>query len=427
MSIDYKYVAENRDRIERSLRLRQVEFDVDIIHNLGREQRRLQTEQDAKRAQANTLSAEIGRLKSDPQKSAELKARSSQLKKEIQAGEELFQKIDAEIHEKLLFLPNVLHDSVTEGGGPENNPLIREWGNAESPVEHPLTHDTLGENLGIIDFKRAANVSGARFVFLRGWGARLERALINFMMELHRERGYEEMWPPVLVHRASMTGTGQLPKFEEEAFKTTDPEFFLAPTAEVPVTNFHRGEILPESELPIRYAAFSPCFRREAGSYGKDTKGMIRQHQFDKVELVKFAHPSHSYDEHETLTSDAEEVLRQLELPYRVVSLCGGDIGFSAAKTYDLEVWLPGEGKYREISSCSNFEDFQARRANIRFRPSGGGKPRFVHTLNGSGLAIGRTLVALLENGQRGDGSIAIPKALRPYLSGVEKIGPRRI
>ncbi|MDA8175270.1 MAG: serine--tRNA ligase, partial [Nitrospiraceae bacterium] len=276
--------------------------------------------------------------------------------------------------------------------------------------------------LGIIDFDRAAKIAGARFAVMRGAGARLERALMNFMLDLNTSKGYTEVFPPILVNADSMTGTGQLPKFEMELFKTADPLFYLIPTAEVPVTNLHRQEILEEEKLPIKYTAYTPCFRREAGSYGKDTRGLIRQHQFNKVELVKFVRPEDSYNEHEALTNDAEDILRKLELPYRVMALCTGDIGFSSAKTYDLEVWLPGQGKYREISSCSNFEDFQARRADIRFRRTGKKGTEYVHTLNGSGLAIGRTVVAILENYQQKDGTVTIPDALRPYF-GADKIG----
>ena len=287
----------------------------------------------------------------------------------------------------------------------------------------PREHSEIGELLGILDFERGSKLAGARFTLYKGTGALLERALINFMLDIHtRENKYTEVLPPFMVNRACMTGTGQLPKFEDDLFKIEGWDHFLIPTAEVPVTNIFRDEILKEGELPIYYTAYTPCFRKEAGSYGKDVKGLIRQHQFNKVELVKFTKPETSYDELEKLTSDAEKILQRLDLPYRVVELCAGDIGFSSAKTYDIEVWLPGQGKYREISSCSNFEDFQARRANIKYKPKDGGKPRFVHTLNGSGLAVGRTLVAILENFQQEDGSVIIPEALRPYMGGVERI-----
>jgi seryl-tRNA synthetase len=420
--IDYRYVEQYRERIERALRLRRSDFDLTPIDGLGVRRRRMQTELDAKRAKMNAFSAEIGKLfadkNADPARREQLKKESGDLKKETQAGEKDLALLEAELSEKLLYLPNLLHESVVEGHAASDNPVVLKWGEPAKPVAKPKTHDELGTNLGILDFERAGKVSGARFAFLRGWGARLERALLNFMMELHRSRGYEEIWPPMLVSRAAMTGTGQLPKFAEEVFRTADPEFYLIPTAEVPVTNLFREEIVPEEILPKSFVAFSSCFRREAGSYGKDTKGLIRQHQFDKVELVKFARPEESYEALEAMVTDAQEVLKRLELPFRVVSLCSGDIGFGSSKTYDIEVWLPGQGEYREISSCSNCEEFQARRAEIKYKPKDGGKPRYVHTLNGSGLAIGRTLISVLENGQQEDGSIRIPKALQPFVGG---------
>lgn len=423
MAIDYRYVEANRVRIERSLKLRGVEFDLRSIDKKGNERLMFQSVHDQKRARLNAVSAEIGQMmKSDPKKAEKLKEEAGTLKKEIQERQEQFETVDRELTQALLYLPNMTHESVAAGKSSADNPVIRTWGEAKNPVKKPKTHEELGEKLGIIDFPRAAKVTGARFAFLQGWGARLERALINFMMELHRGHGYREIWPPFMVNASSMTGTGQLPKFAQDAFRLADLEYYLVPTAEVPVTNFYRDEILPENDLPKSFVAYSPCFRSEAGSYGKDTKGLIRQHQFDKVELVKFVHPAKSYEALEELTTHAEEVLKRLELPYRVVSLCSSDLGFSSAKTYDLEVWLPGQGEYREISSCSNFEDFQARRAEIKFKPSDGKKPQFVHTLNGSGLAIGRTLIAVLENGQREDGSIAIPKALQPYVGGESMI-----
>ena len=323
-----------------------------------------------------------------------------------------------------MLIPNIPHDSVPVGKDDADNKEIRAWGDKQQFTFAPKNHWDIGENLGILDFERAGKISGARFVFLKGAGSRLERALINFMLNIHtKEHGYTEIFPPLLVNRDAMTGTGQLPKFEEDLFKLADDSkgLLLIPTAEVPVTNMHREEILDEEALPIYYTAYTPCFRREAGSYGKDTRGLIRQHQFNKVELVKFVRPEDSYNELEALTENAEEILKRLALPYRVVALCTGDIGFSAAKTYDLEVWFPAQGKYREISSCSNFGDFQARRANIRFRRKGRKGTEFVHTLNGSGLAVGRTLAAILENFQQEDGSVIIPDALRHFM-GTEKI-----
>jgi seryl-tRNA synthetase len=321
-----------------------------------------------------------------------------------------------------LGIPNLPHVSVSLGKDVSDNVEIRRWGDPPSMAFSPRPHWELGERLGILDFERAARMTGARFAVYSGAGAHLERALINFMLDLHtKEHGYREILPPFLVNRASMTGTGQLPKFEEDLFRLKDEDYFLIPTAEVPLTNLHREETLSQQSLPLRYTAYTPCFRREAGSYGKDTRGLIRQHQFNKVELVTFSTPEESYDELERLTSHAEEVLKRLRLHYRVVSLCTADLGFSAAKTYDIEVWLPSQGVFREISSCSNFEAFQARRAEIRYkRPDG--KSEFVHTLNGSGLAAGRTFVAILENYQQADGSVVIPEALRPYMGGLEKI-----
>ncbi len=333
--------------------------------------------------------------------------------------------IDDELTAALLVVPNLPHASTPVGRDETANVVVRTWG--EKPVLDfaPKEHDDVGRDLGILDMKRGANVAGARFAFLMGAGAMLERALSAFMLDLHtREHGYTEVLPPFLVNAESMTGTGQLPKFRDELFVTQDG-LFLIPTAEVPVTNLHRDEILEEDALPVTYAAYSSCFRREAGSYGRDTRGIIRVHQFQKVELVKFAHPERSYDELEKLVADAEDVLRRLGLHYRVMSLCSGDIGFSAAKCYDLEVWLPGQGAYREISSCSNFEDFQARRLNVRYRDKVTKKPALLHTLNGSGLAVGRTLVAVLENYQQADGSVVVPEVLRPYCGGLERITRR--
>jgi seryl-tRNA synthetase len=335
-------------------------------------------------------------------------------------------EVEAEFHGALLLIPNIPHESVPLGRSSEDNPVVKRWGEIPTFSFAPRPHWEIGETLGILDFERAARMTGARFALYWGMGARLERALITFMLDLHTGRhGYQEVLPPFMVNGAAMIGTGQLPKFKDDLFKLDGWDYYLVPTAEVPVTNIHQNEVLEEDRLPLRYTAYTPCFRSEAGSYGKDTRGLIRQHQFNKVELVKFAAPERSYEELETLLLDAEEVLQELGLPYRVVTLCTGDMGFAAAKTYDIEVWLPGLGVFREISSCSNFEDFQARRANIRYRPRGKTKTAFIHTLNGSGLAVGRTLVAILERYQQADGSVQIPPVLRPYMGGVELIGPR--
>jgi seryl-tRNA synthetase len=331
--------------------------------------------------------------------------------------------VEESLQERLLYLPNLPHASVPEGKDPQSNVVVREWGEKPSFSFPPRPHWEIGEALGILDFDRGAKLSGSRFTVYRGLGAKLERRLIQFMLDIAAERGYEEYLPPFMVKREVMVGTGQLPKFEEEAFSLEQGALFLIPTAEVPLTNLHREETIPGEALPLKYTACTPCFRREAGSYGKDVRGLIRQHQFNKVELVKFVEPSRSYEELESMVEDAAEVLRRLGLPHRVVALCAGDLGFAAAKTYDLEVWLPGQGEFREISSCSNCEDFQARRANIRYRDPADGKLKFVHTLNGSALAAGRTTIAILENYQRADGSIEVPEALRAYLK-TDRIAP---
>jgi seryl-tRNA synthetase len=346
-----------------------------------------------------------------------------EVSQKIKGMDEELKLVDEELNGFLLTVPNLPDPATPLGISESDNVLVRTWGEPGSYSFTPKPHWEIGEELGILDFECGAKLTGARFTVYRGAGARLERALINFMLDLHTgSHGYLEILPPFMVNSESMTATGQLPKFEEDLFKLKDSDFYLIPTAEVPVTNIHRGEILKKGDLPICYAAYTPCFRREAGSYGKDTRGLIRQHQFNKVELVKFTHPSESSAELEKLTQNAEKVLQLLQLPYRVMALCSGDIGFSASKTYDIEVWLPGQSCYREISSCSTFGDFQARRAGIRFREEEKSKPEFVHTINGSGLAVGRTLVAILENGQQADGSIVIPELLRPYMGGLERI-----
>jgi len=417
--LDIKFVRENPEKIIASLKKRGYELNFKDFLTLEKQRLSFLREIEQKRALRNSVSQEIAKLKKsggDGQKVEELISEMRELGDEISNLENKLRDIEEKVQAFLLFIPNIPHDSVPLGKDETENVEIRRWGKQREFDFEPLNHWDIGEILGIIDFERAGKIAGSRFAVMKGLGARLERALINFMLDLHISKGYIEIFPPLLVNRASMTGTGQLPKFEEDLFRTVEPEFYLIPTAEVPVTNLHREEILSEDDLPIYYVSFTPCFRREAGSHGKDVRGLIRQHQFNKVELVKFVKPEDSYEELENLTKDAEEVLQRLGLHYRVVALCTGDLGFSAAKTYDIEVWLPGQKQYREISSCSNFEDFQARRANIRFRRRGKKGTEFVHTLNGSGLAIGRTVVAILENYQQKDGSVIIPEALRPYM-----------
>jgi seryl-tRNA synthetase len=385
--------------------------------------RELLQESELLKNRRNVVSQEVAKKKKNGENADAVIAEMREVGDRIKALDEEIRVIEEQLNSILLSLPNVPHSSVPVGKSEEENIELRRQGEPTTFNFEPKAHWDIAADLGLLDFEAAAKVSGSRFVFYKGIGARLERALINFMMDLHAtEHGYEEMLPPYLVNRDSMTGTGQLPKFEDDAFKIQGTEYFLIPTAEVPVTNYHREEIINGSELPKKYVAYSACFRQEAGSAGRDTRGLIRQHQFNKVELVKLVDPETSYAELETLTKNAETVLERLGLPYRVLSLCTGDIGFSSAKTYDLEVWLPSGGTYREISSCSNFEDFQARRANIRFRREATGKPEFVHTLNGSGLAIGRTVAAILENYQQADGSVVVPDALVPYMGGVKII-----
>ncbi|QHW32112.1 serine--tRNA ligase [Paenibacillus rhizovicinus] len=374
----------------------------------------------------NTVSQEVAKLKKSGGDAEALIVEMREVGDRIKVLDEEIRTVEAEIADLMLAIPNVPNESVPVGASEDDNVEIRRHGEVPSFTFEPKAHFELAQDLGILDFERAAKVTGSRFVFYRGLGARLERALINFMMDLHSDQhGYEEILPPYIVNRDSLVGTGQLPKFEEDLFKVADTEYYLIPTAEVPVTNVHREEILPAEDLPKNFVAYSACFRSEAGSAGRDTRGLIRQHQFNKIELVKLVKPEDSYAELEKLTANAEKVLQLLGLPYRVLTLCTGDMGFTSAKTYDLEVWIPSGGTYREISSCSNFEDFQARRANIRFRREAKGKPEFVHTLNGSGLAVGRTVAAILENFQQADGTVLVPEVLRPYMGGLEVIGPR--
>jgi seryl-tRNA synthetase len=421
--LDIKYLRQNIDFVIAKMRERGQEMNLERFIDLDAKRRAIIQEVEALRGERNAVSKRIGERKKKREDAADLIARMGEVSNRIRDLDESLKRADEELHAILMMLPNIPHESVVCGKGAEDNPVVRVWGGRPVFSFTPRPHWEIGEDLNILDFARGAKITGARFTLYRGLGARLERAIINFMLDLHTaEHGYTEVLPPFMVNRESMTGTGQLPKFEEDLFRIDKVDYFLIPTAEVPVTNIHREEILTEKELPIRYVAYTPCFRAEAGSYGTDTRGLIRQHQFNKVELVKFAKPEDSYEELEKLTLNAEEVLKRLKIPYRVVSLCTADLGFSSAKTYDIEAWLPGQEAYREISSCSNFEEFQARRASIRFRREESGKVEFVHTLNGSGLAVGRTLVAILENGQQADGSVTIPEPLRPYMGGVDRI-----
>ncbi|CAG1064754.1 seryl-tRNA synthetase [uncultured bacterium] len=421
--LDLKFLRENLEEIEKRLKTRGGDADLSGFKELDAKRKKLLTESETLKARRNAVSEEIGKLKREKKDASALVAEMQEEGAKLKSLDTDAAAVEEEMNAFLLGVPNVPHSSVPIGKDSNDNPVVRKWGEPKKFAFSPKEHTELGEKLGILDFERAGKISGARFSLLMGLGALLERALINFMLDVHTtEHGYTEVLPPFMVKSSALMGTGQLPKFKEDLFKIEGWDHFLIPTAEVPVTNIHNDEIIDEERLPISYTAFTPCFRSEAGSYGKDVKGLIRQHQFNKVEMVKFTSPEASYGELEKLTDNAEDILRRLGLPYQVVLLCTGDMGFSSAKTYDIEVWLPGQGKYREISSCSNFEDFQARRAGIRVRPKGG-KPRFLHTLNGSGLAVGRTLVAILENYQQEDGSVIVPEALRPYMRGLEKIG----
>jgi len=421
--LDIKYLRQNTDFVAAKIRERGQEPNLERFIDLDSRRREIIQEVEGLRSERNAVSKQIGGKKQKKEDAADLIARMGEVSNRIKELDESLKQTDEELQAILMMLPNLPHESVVCGKGAEDNPVVRIWGERPSFTFTPRPHWEIGESLNILDFTRGAKITGARFTLYRGLGARLERALINFMLDLHTgEHGYTEVLTPFMVNRESMTGTGQLPKFEEDLFRIDKTDYFLIPTAEVPVTNIHRDEILSEKELPIRYVAYSPCFRAEAGSYGKDTRGLIRQHQFNKVELVKFTKPESSYEELEKLTLNAEEVLKRLKIPYRVVCLCTADLGFSSAKTYDIEAWIPGQEAYREISSCSNYVDFQARRASIRFRREESGKVEFVHTLNGSGLAVGRTLVAVLENCQQADGSVVIPDELQPYMGGIDRI-----
>ena len=430
--LDLRLVRENPEQVKAGLARRGITLDLTEFLSLDVRRRQAQQEIETLRRSRNEASEEIGRLKKAGQPAEDKVAEMRAVGDKIADLENSTREVEDAQRSLLLTIPNLPHSSVPDGKDEQENRELRRWspqgGELPKFSFEPKPHWDLAEYLDIIDFDRAAKITGARFALYKGMGARLERALINFMLDLHTTgHGYTEVLPPFMVNKMSMTATGQLPKFEEELFRVENGTYYLIPTAEVPVTNIYRDEVLPEESLPVLFTAYTPCFRREAGSYGKDTRGLIRQHQFNKVELVKFAKPESSYDELEKLTGNAEEVLKRLGLPYRVIVLCTGDMGFSAAKTYDIEVWLPAQNKYREISSCSNFEDFQARRGNIRYKPKGGKKTELLHTLNGSGLAVGRTVVAILENFQQSDGTVMIPEALRPYMSGAEKITPRTV
>ncbi len=421
--LDLRSVVTNLDEVSRKLSRRGPGVDLGPVVRLAAERRTRIAEVEGLRQKQNVASGQLRETR-DAEALSALRAELKKVSETIREMDARLAEVEAALQAEMLRLPNLPHESVPDGEDAADNVVVRTWGEPRRFDFSPREHSEIGETLGILDFARAAKIAGARFAVYWDGGARLERALGSFMLDVHRERGYREVLPPVLVNRASYVGTGQFPKFEEDVFAVARHDLFLVSTAEVPVTNLHRDEVLDASELPKKYAAYTSCFRSEAGSYGKDTRGLIRQHQFQKVELVKLSRPETSYEEHEALTRDAEEILRRLGLPYRVVLLCAGDLGFGAAKCYALEVWLPGQNAFREISSCSNFEDFQARRARIRFKEGPGGKPRLVHTLNGSGLAVGRTVVAILENFQRADGTVDLPEALWPYLGGLRRLEP---
>jgi seryl-tRNA synthetase len=424
--LDLGFVRSNLSQVREKMRDRGIAGILGDFEALDAERRKLLSEAEALKAHRNTVSNEIASLKKQKQDASSLIAQMKEVSASIQQLDEQAKSADEKLRDLLRRVPNIPHETVPVGRGSKENQEVRRWGEPRKFDFEPMAHWDLGPALGILDFERAAKIAGARFAVYYGVGAKLERALAQFMLDFHtRRHGYTEVFPPFIVNSDSMFGTGQLPKFAEDLFKLEGTDYWLIPTAEVPVTNLFRDEVLEAENLPVKFCAWTACFRSEAGSYGKDTRGIIRQHQFQKVELVKFALPENSYDELESLTRDAEAVLQALDLPYRVVVLSTGDLGFSSAKTYDLEVWLPSSQEYKEISSCSNFESFQARRANLRFRRGKGGKTELLHTLNGSGLAVGRTWLALLENYQQEDGTVIVPEALRPYLDGIERITPR--
>ena len=421
--LDIKYLRQNIDVVRKKMDERGQKIDFDRFIDLDAKKRDILQAVEVLRSERNSVSKQVGELKKKKEDASALIEKMGDVAAKIKEYDETLRVTEEELNAFVMIVPNIQHESVPQGSGSEDNTVVRTWG--EKPVFNfePKQHFDLGENLNILDFARGAKITGARFTVYRGAAAQMERALVSFMLDLHAvQHGYTEVLTPFMVNADSMTGTGQLPKFKEDLFKIEGMEYYLIPTAEVPVTNIYRDEILEEEKLPIYLVAYSPCFRAEAGSYGKDTRGLIRQHQFNKVEMVKFSKPETSYDELEKLTANAEDVLEKLGIAYRTVCLCTADLGFSSAKTYDVEAWLPGQNTYREISSCSNFEDFQARRAAIRYRRKDNGKVEFVHTLNGSGLAVGRTVVAIMENYQQADGSIIVPEALRPYMRGLERI-----
>ncbi len=425
--LEAKYIREHLEEVRERLATRGQAINLDQFVLIDGERRKTIQEWERLRALQKKVSDEVSKRKREGRDASDLIEEMKKVSQDLKGLDGVIEEKEKTLQDFLLIVPNLPHSSVPVGKDPSDNAEVRRWGDIPKFDFQPKAHWDLGEELGILDFKTGSKITGARFTLYWDLGAKLERALINFMLDLHtREHGYREVLPPFMVNRTTMTGTGQLPKFEEELFKVEGTDYFLIPTAEVPVTNIHQDEVLEEKALPLYYTAYTPCFRKEAGSYGKDTRGLIRQHQFNKVELVKFTKPESSYEELEKLLSNAEEVLKRLKLPYRVVNLCTGDLGFSASKTYDIEVWLPGQNTFKEISSCSNFEDFQARRAKIRYRISGKSKTEYVHTLNGSGLAVGRTLVAILENYQQADGSVIIPEVLKPYLYGIERIERRK-
>ena len=423
--LDLKFIQNNPQLVQESLNNRGMDLDVSYFLKLDEKRRTLIGEVEELRNERNSTSKLVGDLKKQGKDAEDYMSRLSEISEKIKTLDADKKQVEEELQDLRLSIPNVPYPDVPVGDDEDANIEIKRWGEKPDFSFTPKPHWEFGSELGVLDFPRAAKIAGSRFALYWKWAAKMERILINFMLEIQTmEHGYTEVLPPFIVNSDSMQGTGQLPKFEEDLFKLEEWDYYLIPTAEVPVTNIHKNENLSESDLPLAYTAFTPCFRSEAGSYGKDTKGLMRQHQFNKVELVRFAHPSDSYQQLEILLKHAEEILQRLGLHYRIVNLCTGDLGFSAAKTYDIEVWLPGQNDYREISSCSNFEDFQARRANIYFKSGQSKKKEFVHTLNGSGVAIGRTVLAIMENYQQEDGSLIIPEALRPYMNGMSKIEP---